>query len=109
MSGYLLDTSAWLCAYHEPERLSARTRRMIQQNEWLGLASISLWEVAMNVSIGKLPLPIPLDEWFQAALPRKIRILDLSPARGFVVLFFPQIIRVLWRPFAVKNEITADH
>lgn len=79
MSGYLLDTSAWLCTYHEPERLSTKARQLVQGSEWLGLASISLWEVATKVSTGKLPLPIPLDEWFRAALPRKIRLLDLSP------------------------------
>jgi PIN domain nuclease of toxin-antitoxin system len=45
------------------------------------VSAISLWEIAMLVSKGRLAIPGPLLPWFQEALSReKIRLVPITPA-----------------------------
>ncbi len=47
----------------------------------LALSAISIWEVAKKVSLGKLGLSIPIQEWMNRAANEKfIRLLPLSIA-----------------------------
>ncbi len=60
----LLDTQCWLWWFAEPERLNKQTIDHIadEANEiWLSVASV--WEMGIKVSIGKLPLPEPIDDY----------------------------------------------
>jgi len=77
---YLLDTSAWLRGYLEPETVpGAEQVIMSKSGEVFGLASISLWEVGKKHQQGKLPLPGGLTVWFKHALGNNIEILPLTP------------------------------
>ena len=40
---------------------------------------MSLWEVGKKNQLGKLPLPLPLNEWFQFALGNDVEVLPLTP------------------------------
>lgn len=53
----LLDTHAFLWAAFEPRKLSARARELIEDpaND-IAVSSISLWEVSLKYSLGKLQL-----------------------------------------------------
>ncbi|MGH1394622.1 MAG: type II toxin-antitoxin system VapC family toxin [Trichormus sp.] len=69
----LLDTHVWLWWLHTPEQLSERnrTRLTIGENQNAVLVSaISVWEIAVKHSGGKLPLPLSLNEWFALAKTR---------------------------------------
>lgn len=45
------------------------------------LSDISLMEVALLTSGGRLSLPVPLEEWLEtAAHPRSVRLVPISPA-----------------------------
>lgn len=58
----LLDTQCWLWWFAQPEKLNKATIELIadETNElWLSVASV--WEMSIKVSIGKLPLPEPID------------------------------------------------
>lgn len=83
MSRVLLDTHAlvWLLAGNE--RLGTRAREAIQKaagTDKLYVAAISVWEIAMLVSKGRLVLDRDVGEWIQAALALPgIRLEALSP------------------------------
>lgn len=66
----LLDTHTWLWLSHDPSHLSPTALRRIEVEEpqnGLLVSTISVWEIAVKVSIGKLSLPLPIDEWFALA------------------------------------------
>lgn len=66
---YLLDTCAWLYLLNEPEALSDVAREVLApKNSYpVGLATISIWEVAKKESLGKLDLNRPCKEWLREA------------------------------------------
>jgi PIN domain nuclease of toxin-antitoxin system len=79
----LLDTRIWLWWLHTPEQLSDRARILltIAENQTaLMVSAISVWEIAVKHSVGKLPLPFAVDEWFAIAKTRPgITIEPLDP------------------------------
>jgi PIN domain nuclease of toxin-antitoxin system len=55
---------------------------LIEENEddEIGIGTISLWEVAKLVELGRLVLPVTLDEWFTDALAYPgVTLVDLTP------------------------------
>lgn len=79
----LLDTHIWLWLLHDPNQLSESAQSVIQSEEnhnGLLVSAISVWEVAVKSSIGKLNLPLPVEEWYQLAKTHSgIVIESLSP------------------------------
>lgn len=77
---YLLDTHSLLWFIAGDPRLSERARALIEDldNE-LALSAASLWEIAVKVSLGKLPLGEP----YETLIPRQlnelgVHVLDLA-------------------------------
>jgi len=79
----LLDTHIWLWLLHDPSQLSETAQIAIDTEEpqnGLLVSAISVWEIAVKSSIGKLILPLPIDEWYQLASSHSgIVIEPLSP------------------------------
>jgi PIN domain nuclease of toxin-antitoxin system len=79
----LLDTHIWLWWLHSPEQLSERGRTLLtigENQNVLIVSAISVWEIAVKHSNGKLPLPLSLNEWFALAKTRPgITIEPLDP------------------------------
>jgi len=76
----LLDTHALLWALAAPDKLSAKARRALQaaDNELL-VSSVSLFEIATKVRLGKLPAPGELLTRWEWSLARlSARLLPLS-------------------------------
>ncbi|WP_392479876.1 type II toxin-antitoxin system VapC family toxin [Nostoc sp. C110] len=66
----LLDTHVWLWLLHNPSQLSSQAQAAIDSEEpqsGLLVSTISVWEIAIKFSIGKLTLPLPIDEWYSLA------------------------------------------
>jgi PIN domain nuclease of toxin-antitoxin system len=66
----LLDTHIWLWLLHEPSQLSSQARALIDVEEpqnGILVSAISVWEIAVKNSLGKLSLPLPIDEWYELA------------------------------------------
>ena len=66
----VLDTNAWLFWLHDPSRLTRRARAAIRKAtaaEGARVSVISLWEVALKSSLGKLRLPVDIDTWYARA------------------------------------------
>ena len=82
-SAPLLDTHAWIWWVHGDVRLGRPTLRRLDAlaaDDRPSLSDISLWEVAKLVALGRLELPMTFDGWLeQAAHPRTVRILPISP------------------------------
>lgn len=61
---FLIDTHCWLWAVRTPDRLSPKAIGMIESAEnKIVLSVISTLEIAIKVSIGKLHLPEPADDF----------------------------------------------
>ena len=76
----VLDTQAWLWWLHDPSRLSARVRQVLRAQEkeaGITVSAISVWEVATKCALGKLALPMQMEEWF--SLARTYRGIILEP------------------------------
>ena len=58
----LVDTHAFLWFVTGDRHLSRRARRAIESEEPL-LSAASVWEMAIKVSLGRLALPGPVDEY----------------------------------------------
>ena len=77
----VLDTHAWIFLADDPKRLGKAARRAIAKAERIGLASISLWELAMLVEKRRFSLDRELLPWMQEALAdRRLELLPLTPA-----------------------------
>ena len=79
----LLDTHIWLWLLHDSSQISKVAQEAIESEEsqnGLLVSAISVWEVAVKSSVGKLVLPLPIDEWYQLAQTHSgIVIEPLSP------------------------------
>jgi PIN domain nuclease of toxin-antitoxin system len=66
----LIDTHVWLWLLHNPSQLSEKAQAAINSPEHqdsLLVSAISVWEIAVKSSLGKLTLPLPIEEWYQLA------------------------------------------
>lgn len=72
----LLDTHSFLWFLTDNPRLGASARTVImEETTTLFLSIVSLWEMAIKVSIGKLVLAEPL----AALIPEQLRVNDITP------------------------------
>jgi PIN domain nuclease of toxin-antitoxin system len=78
---YLLDTCALIRLLDSPEKISvpAISAMKSDNSATMGVASISLWEVARKESLGNLELAIPANEWLrEIAANEALSVLSLS-------------------------------
>ena len=80
----IIDTHVWLWLLHEPNQLSDAARAQIEIEEpqnGILVSAISVWEIAVKSSLGKLALPLPIDDWYALAKSHSgIVIEPLNPA-----------------------------
>jgi PIN domain nuclease of toxin-antitoxin system len=50
----LLDTNALLWLLNDDRRLAPRARQIIENSQGIAVSEVSLWEISIKVSIGKL-------------------------------------------------------
>lgn len=63
---FLLDTCTILWLQLEPSRVPASLRQMLLQPETRRYSSAAAaWEIAIKWSLGKLPLPVPPEEFMR--------------------------------------------
>ena len=89
----LLDTHVFLWWLGDRERLSPDQRRVVTAADAdapLLVSDISIWEVAMLHSLGRIRLTIPLREWLgKAVAPPSVRRQGISPAIAAEVAALP--------------------
>ena len=86
----LLDTHALVFAVSEPELLSPRARRLLQDSEierWVSV--VSLWEIAIKVQIGKLSLPLDSAYYHRNLAALGARTLEVTVEHSLALLRLP--------------------
>jgi len=86
---YLLDTHAFLWAASDPSKLSPRAAEACTNGElWLSVASV--WEIAIKVQIGRLPIPDSLRDFVERNLRAgQIEVLPIHNRHAYRVGEFP--------------------
>lgn len=90
----LLDTHAFLFAISEPERLSARTRKLLLDpavERWVSV--VSLWEIAIKVQIGKLTLPLEPDYYTRHLQAMQAKVLPVTAGHSLALMGLPLLHR----------------
>ena len=78
-SAHLLDTSTLLWALAEPERLSAKARRLVEAGENV-VSVASYWEVVIKAQKGLLSIGDLVTWWRRATELTSARILHIRPS-----------------------------
>jgi PIN domain nuclease of toxin-antitoxin system len=66
MTRVLLDTNAWLWMASNDSRLGPMARNLIADLETeLVLSAVSAWEISIKWALGKLPLPVPPEQFVE--------------------------------------------
>jgi len=80
----LLDTHVLLWWFDRSKRLSRGQQRTLARNNPdrpLGVASASLWEIALLVEAGRVRLALPIDEWLtRATATPRVEVYPATPA-----------------------------
>lgn len=77
----LLDTHAWIYMMDDPKRLGRGARKAIAKTERIGVAAVSMWELALLVEKGRVKLDRELLEWIRDALAQpRVELVPLLPA-----------------------------
>lgn len=82
----LLDTHAIIWSTTDPKKIPQKTRRLIESAEHVYISTISIWEISLKYSIGKLKLKnLTPDDFVTAAKEQNFDVLTLSEkdALGF--------------------------
>lgn len=89
----LLDTHAWLWLCVEPKRLSKAAATAIRDAGGAGglaVASISLWEVAMMIALGRVVPRGSPEAWLRDLVDRaSVAVKEITPAIASVATQFP--------------------
>jgi PIN domain nuclease of toxin-antitoxin system len=74
----LLDTHTFLWFVMGNPRITTKLRAQIEDNENL-ISIVSVWEIAIKYSIGKLNLELPFNDFIdQQIIPNGIQLLDIK-------------------------------
>jgi PIN domain nuclease of toxin-antitoxin system len=92
----LLDTQCLLWWFTEPERLNVKAiEQIVSEDNQLLFSVASAWEIAIKVSIGKLPLPEPVDIYIASRMQQLgIKYLDIV---------FPHVCKVATLPLLHRD------
>lgn len=86
----LLDTHVLLWALVSPERIPARIRRRLESPEHeVFFSAASIWEIAIKVQIGRMVLPMPLEEVATAAVQSGFEELPIHAGHAAATVHLP--------------------
>jgi PIN domain nuclease of toxin-antitoxin system len=91
MTWCLLDTHSFLWAINAPAHLSDSARTVVAAQENVIFVSyVSLWEIAIKVSIGKMHLPQPFERFvYDQIVQNNFRTLSIEPRHINAVVHLP--------------------
>ena len=82
---YLLDTHTLLWSMFKDEMLSDKVRNIVESEEALYISVVSLWEIAIKQSIGKLEFTQSVVDIATECYRQDIRLLDIKPEHCEIV------------------------
>lgn len=75
---YILDTNVLIYSLCNPNELSSEAKRIITTEKDLSISIVSLWEIAIKQSIGKLNIQLKIPQIENICISRDIAILPLT-------------------------------
>lgn len=86
----LLDTHVLLWFLREPHKLSAKAHHAITSSPYVVVSMVSLWEIAIKVSLNKLQIPKAYDELFPQSLNDSgLQLLSIEPSHLSALVHLP--------------------
>lgn len=77
---YLLDTNALLFFLYDSEKLSQKASEIIyNSNEKISVSIVSMWEIAIKSSIGKLKIKSSISKIAETCEKERLDILPIKP------------------------------
>lgn len=90
--GYILDTNALIFYLYDPEQLSETAVDIVyNENNQIYVSIVSLWEIAIKSSIGKLKIKNSMQEIAGICSQYKIELLAINPMHLDPIADLPQI------------------
>jgi PIN domain nuclease of toxin-antitoxin system len=88
---YLIDTHTFLWFINDDPFLSLNAKVLIENPQHhIYLSVASLWEMAIKISLGKLELPLPFDDFINRQLDQNlISLLPITTAHTALVATLP--------------------
>lgn len=90
---YILDTNILVYSLCNPSALSAEARRIVTTERDLSVSVVSLWEIAIKQTLGKLNIKSTIPHIEKICLDRDIKILPISSAEIEAIKELPLIHR----------------
>ena len=75
---YLLDTHILIWAFSDTENLSRKVQKILDTEEGICTSIVSLWEIGIKKSIGKLNIPFTVKELEAQCIAQNIEILPIQ-------------------------------
>lgn len=88
---YLLDTHTLLWSMFREEKLSETARSIIENADSLCVSAVSLWEIAIKQSLGKIEFKQSIVDIATECSRQDIQILDISPKHCELIKSLPMI------------------
>ncbi|MDR1689830.1 MAG: type II toxin-antitoxin system VapC family toxin [Clostridiales bacterium] len=103
---YLLDTHVVIWYYEGSAYLPKRIESLIDNllNE-IYISSVSLWEMAIKMNLGKLKLALPLNEMLDSIRNREFNILQIENAYLEALEYLPFIHKDPFDRFLISTAI----
>ena len=76
---YLMDTHTLLWSFYKEELLSGKVKDIIENADSLYVSIVSLWEIAIKQSLGKLEFKQSVVDIANECLRQDIQILEMKP------------------------------
>jgi len=106
-SAHLLDTSTLLWALGEPERLSAKARRLVEAGENV-VSVVSYWEVVIKAQKGLLSTGDLATWWRRATELTSARILHIRPSHITALAALPMLHKDPFDRILIAQAKTED-
>ena len=104
--GLLLDTCALIWLANGDPALSNAAKEKIAESAVLCVSPVSAWEIAVKTSKGKINLPCPAREWFDAVVKRyDIEVLRLNSDEMLAAAELPWIHRAPADRFIIASAL----
>ena len=76
---YLLDTHTLIWYFEDSPRLPSKTRDIVgRDKKSMHFCSVSLLEIAIKVSVGKLTLSLPFEEFLDGVKHSDLKLLQIE-------------------------------
>jgi PIN domain nuclease of toxin-antitoxin system len=107
---YLLDTHALIWFLEGNEHLSAKAKKIINdENADIYLSIASLWEMAIKISLGKLQLSQTLEQIIATLEQQSITLLSVKTAHVLALLDLPFEHRDPFDRLLISQALVENH